>query len=310
MSGTPANIWRSPAEEWLTGRNDYHEGRGRISWKTLIGDLKRFLLVNPKRREELPSAFRHEGFRLPVQDYSSVTQEAGFLNRILSLASRSWFRRKTQDVSIETLLEQAGWLRKSYEEQFRRELDQIANVSPFNRKRLTPKLRYRSGRLIYLAKIDVLASLSRLSPEVPELFFHSKVMAGIASRNIDQVLGLGTNAAQAAAQALRASGERVTMTRSTLSEPEEQSLAVFLLNGVPVERAQEESSNMSDLMRFTTIGADKALMNSIDPFIREIACLHGLAGEPRHPDVLESVFDEDEDLAMDAIDQLQESVSP
>src|SRR6267378_2247535 len=92
--------------------------------------------------------------------------------------------------------------------------------------------------------------------EVPELFFHSKVMAGIASRNIDQLLGLGTNAAQAAAQPLRSSGERVAITRSELSEPEEQSLAVFLLNGVPVTRGDQGSSNLSELMRFTTVGAN------------------------------------------------------
>ena len=100
------------------------------------------------------------------------------------------------------------------------------------------------------------------------------------------------------------------MTRSDLSEPEEQSLAVFLLNGVPVTRGNRGSSGMSELMRFTTVGADRALTKSINPFIREIACLHGLAGKPRHPEVLESVFDVDEDLAMDAIDQLQQSASP
>ena len=64
------------------------------------------------------------------------------------------------------------------------------------------------------------------------------------------------------------------------------------------------------MMRFTTVGANTALMKSNNPFIREIACLHGLAGKPRPPDVLESVFDVDEDLAMDAIDQLQQSASP
>jgi hypothetical protein len=32
--------------EWLKARNDYHESRRRISWATLIGDLKRFLLLN------------------------------------------------------------------------------------------------------------------------------------------------------------------------------------------------------------------------------------------------------------------------
>jgi hypothetical protein len=36
------------AEEWLKARNDYHETEQGITWKTLIDDLKRFLLLNPK----------------------------------------------------------------------------------------------------------------------------------------------------------------------------------------------------------------------------------------------------------------------
>jgi hypothetical protein len=42
---------------------------------------------------------------------------------------------------------------------------------------------------------------------------------------------------------------------------------------------------------------------------RELACLHGLAEHPRHAELLETAYDEDEDLALDAIDQLQQSVS-
>jgi hypothetical protein len=37
--------------------------------------------------------------------------------------------------------------------------------------------------------------------------------------------------------------------------------------------------------------------------------MHGISEQPRHPRMLETVFDEDEDLAMDAIDQLQQSMS-
>ena len=36
------------AAEWLKARNDYHEAQQGITWKTLIDDLKRFLLLNPK----------------------------------------------------------------------------------------------------------------------------------------------------------------------------------------------------------------------------------------------------------------------
>jgi hypothetical protein len=51
-------------------------------------------------------------------------------------------------------------------------------------------------------------------------------------------------------------------------------------------------------------------MRSKDEFIRELACLHGKAPLPRHPEVLESAFDEDQDLAHDVLTALGESVSP
>lgn len=54
--------------------------------------------------------------------------------------------------------------------------------------------------------------------------------------------------------------------------------------------------------------ADQVLMKTATPFIRELACLHGVTDRPRHPEGLE--FDEDEDLAMYTIDQLQQSLSP
>ena len=36
------------AEEWLKARNDIMKRTKGITWKTLIDDLKRFLLLNPK----------------------------------------------------------------------------------------------------------------------------------------------------------------------------------------------------------------------------------------------------------------------
>ncbi|MNY60167.1 hypothetical protein D3C86_1966830 [compost metagenome] len=76
-----------------------------------------------------------------------------------------------------------------------------------------------------------------------------------------------------------------------------------------VHRKENETNNSSDLMRFAVSGVDRALMQSEDPFVRELSCLHGLSEKPRHPDILETAFDEDESLVMDAIDQIQQSLS-
>jgi hypothetical protein len=43
--------------------------------------------------------------------------------------------------------------------------------------------------------------------------------------------------------------------------------------------------------------------------LSEFACLHGIQSKPGHAAILESVFDEDEELAIDAVDQLDQSLS-
>jgi hypothetical protein len=294
--------------EWLKGRYDFHDVRQKISWTTLIGDLKRFLLCNLNERRNLCEAFRNEGFRIPVRDYTGAVYECSYLEKLSNLAKQLWFRKKSQAVTIQTLISQAKYLRVKYELEFKKMIDGTDNLDNFNRKRRIPKLRYNAGRMIYLATDETLALLSKMANELPELHFHATVMNAVANGNIDQLLSFGTNAAQAAAQPMKAANKQATTTLLKLSEAEEQALAVFFLNGVTVKRNEKTPKLSLELMTFATSGADSGLMKSNQSFMREIACLHGI-GQPRHADILETVFDEDELLAMDAIEQLQQSTS-
>ena len=44
-------------------------------------------------------------------------------------------------------------------------------------------------------------------------------------------------------------------------------------------------------------------------FTRELASLHGLSDVPRHAELLDTAFDEAEEIALDAIDQARSSLS-
>lgn len=48
------------------------------------------------------------------------------------------------------------------------------------------------------------------------------------------------------------------------------------------------------------------MMKSKNDFIKEFACLHGIS-HPDHLKVLQSGFDEDEDIVLDLLDQIQPS---
>jgi len=132
------------------------------------------------------------------------------------------------------------------------------------------------------------------------------VIQAIATRNVDGLLPLGANAAQAAAQALAAYNERVECTKKSFTEMEKQTLAILVLNGVPFMDGAIDLPESTPLLRLASQGSSLDLMKCSDPFLRELACLHGLADEPRHSAILLTAFDQDDDLIMDGIDQLQE----
>jgi hypothetical protein len=302
---------RVSASDWLAGRHDFSQGRGVDSWPRLIGDLKRFLLLDPNRGEALQVALRSESFRIPVLDYSTVVRERSFRESAHRYTPGHWFRsrRRASDLTVEALLQLARVLRGKYEAEFHNLLEGAAELSGYERKRRIPKLRYRAGRLIYLATDDSLSRLALEARGIPELHLHVQVMEGVATGKIDNLLSLGNNAAQAAAQPLLAAGKPCSLAREPQNDFENHGLAVFLLNGVPVMRPSPLSPAQPEIVRFAASGSDISLMRSTDPYVREIACLHGLSEGPRHAETLRAAFDEDEELVMDAVDQIQQSAS-
>jgi hypothetical protein len=300
---------RLSAAEWLVGRSDFQDSRRPVSWITFIGDLKRYLLANPDSHDQLRKTFTDAGLRIPVRDYSSAIFECSYLERVANWAKRAWFREKVRRVSVDGLMRQALWLRKSYETEFDALMDGFHKSSNYERKRRIPKLRYRAGRLSYLATNNSLAALSGQARNIRELHLQSMVMKAVADGEIGDLLRLGTNAAQAAAQPMRACNKAASFQVRELTHAESQALAVFRLNGVSLD-GTVHISDETELLGFAQRGASVTLMKSADPFMSEFACLHGISDRVRHADILESVFDEDEQLALDAVDQLGHSFSP
>lgn len=298
------------SDEWLVGRKDFQDSKRPISWMTFIGDLKRYLISHPDNHDELRKTLAGEGFRIPVRDYSSAIYESSFLEKFGQWAKRSWFRNKIKSVTIDSLVHQASWLRGAYEKEFLALVDGFDQLTAYERKRRIPKLRYRTGRLSYLATDDSLKALADHSGSIRELHLQSMVMTALSSGNIDPLLRLGTNAAQAAAQPMRSGNKLAILQSRDLTEAESQAFAVFRFNGVEMRDASTQFASGSELLTFAEKGTSSALMKSSDPFMSEFACLHGLSEQPRHAAILESVFDEDEQLAIDAVDQLGQSLSP
>ena len=175
-------------------------------------------------------------------------------------------------------------------------------------KRALPKLRYRLGRLIYLADPDLLGSVSARTRLVAGLEMQSTIAKCVATGELSDVIRFGTNAAQAAAQAMHMSPYERPLSANPSSKAEWDSLAMFCLNGLVLDGNLIDSERNS-LFRFASRGVDAEMMRTNDIFMQELSCLHGLSAKPRHAEILATAFDTDETIAFDAVEQSQHSFS-
>jgi hypothetical protein len=290
------------AKTWLQGENDYSEVKSGVSWMSMIGDLKRLLVTRPELRGSLVNALADEDLRLPVPDYSAAIGERPYRTRMAELFRSNWFRRSVRTPSVQSVIGQARMLREQYHQEAFALLDGISQAESFLAKRLLPKLRYRFGRLAYIGASSQLAGLAAASAGMPALRFYSAVASSIATGDVSEVIEYGVNAAQAAAQPLRMRSTACQISDQSRLPGNEQSLAVLKLNGL-VLNFEDSNEPESELLTLAGKGVDRSLMRSSDPFVREMACLHGISDKPRHVQILDTAFDPAEEIALDAIEQ-------
>lgn len=291
-------------EEWLEGEFDFDNSIGD-EWVSLISDVKRFLLANPLKRHSLQKIFQENNIRIPIVDYSNAVKDSNYLQRFQDwIRKYKWATKSVKSITIEGLLEQAKKCEKSLYAALDVLLKEDPSASPYAGKRITPKLRYLSGRLLYLSSRERLNQIAQILIARPDLFLVAKTMEAVSSRNFDDVLSMGVNATHSAAQLVRAEGlETVKISNDiNLSPVVEQSLAVLVINGV-LHNYKEINTELIQLVSATDV---RKLMKSSDGFVREFACLHGV-DKPRHQNMLDSSFDRDEEFAMDVLNQLQKS---
>ena len=295
--------FRLIAEDWLGGENDFESGIG-TPWISLIGNIKRFLLANPNMDVRLEKEFLNTDIRIPVKSYAQAVKESSYIQKFNSWRRKYyWSLRAVRTITIPLIMSSAERAMEYYHEALLNLLvEDNKNIESYERKRLIPKLRYYSGRLLFLLDSEGLLAISEKLKEYPELTVLAEVMTAVAIRDVSKVIELGSNATQAAAQILRLSNAPVQCNVDCFNEVNKQSLAVLCLNGVELDI---EPPN-EPLNKFANGENFRELMSSPDLFIQEIACLHGIT-VPRHGEMLDMAFDLDEDLAFDVINQLQNS---
>ncbi len=301
--------FRLSSDDWLDSENDFESSMG-IKWVSLIADTKRFLIANPSHSNvgKLTRAFRDKDIRLPLLDYSQAVKESHYLQRfkdwVNAYSMNNWSLKKVKRIDIEHLLCSAEIAKKSLQKELNELLGRPVPQTPYERKRRIPKLRFLSGRLLFLVNREELKMLAKRLSDYPELSLLIQVMLAVATRDVTEILKMGSNATQAAAQLLRVRDDPVTFNIKIMDDIIDQSLAILSFNSIKYQCNDEQQP--SELRQFSLAHNQSKLMSSEDGFIQEIACLHGI-GETRHSNLLDQAFDRDEELALDVINQLQNS---
>lgn len=294
------------ASEWSLGEGDFEEDVSKPSWMTLIGNLRRHLLVNPNDFDELTARLEQDGFRLPIPYYQADVEETEYLRRLLSYSRSMWMRSVIRSTTVSSIIEEARFLRELYTKQLKLTLEKVISSTGYSRKRHIPKLRFAAGRLLFIGEIDKMRELSVSLTEIDETHLLGEVIGSVTQRNVSNLLKFGANAVQSAAQVLRISDDQVECKQQSIGDVERQGISILRLNGVKL--SEIESHEESDFEKFShSPGLNPDLMTSSDPWIAEMACLHGLDSDCRHTEVMNSSFDPDEQMAFDAIDQLHPS---
>jgi hypothetical protein len=298
------------AKDWLRGVEDAKESKHASYWKSFVGQIKQFLISKPEKLADLADAFGAEEMRLPLPDYSGAIKESGYLKKLINLGRQSWFRSRFREINLQSLIKQACELREAGKERLAQNLDGFANRKGYERKRRIPKLRYDAGRLLYLGRQRDLEDFSSTLTAIPEVTLIGRVFDAVCHRDASSLLGVGTNGVQAAAQVLRLSKLPVRCQLEGWTEAERQGLAILRFNGTRLDLGENPDAPNDELNQLAAWdGTGSALMRSADPFIRELACLHGADHARRFDFLLDSAFDGDEALAFDAINQLNQSDS-
>lgn len=292
-------------KDWLLGENDYGSNS---PWMYLIGDIKKFLLWYPESTEALRDAMVAEDLRLPLPDYSVAVRESSHVERALRLMGWGKYRKGVQGLKLRDLVVRAKDLRASMDHELAQNLEQLGNSRGYSAKRLVTRCRYLAGRLIYIAESGRLGELSHEMRSLPDLTFQAAVAHAVSSRNVDELVDMGVNAAQAASQPLRASARTVSLMRPIDESWQLQAMSILAINGLQVDSNQDLQIT-DPLHRFATQGVSIDLMKHEDAYVRELACLHGLQDGTRHQTMMETAFDPAQDIVLDAIEQARGSLS-
>jgi len=296
-SSDKKTVWVS-ASEWLESADDFQDSSNTFGWMKLVGNVKRLLIFDPKTLNDLADAFLSAEIRLPLPDYAVAVKEASAFEKIRQKSLWWWLRIRSKNLTPDSIVRDALKLRDRLFKETCEILSRNNGAEGFERKRVVSKLRYRLGRLLFIAKRSQIQTLLAAVEGWEELTFHAALMRVVLSNDCSEVIAMGSNVAQSAAQLLKASLETAQFSKPVEGEAASQGLATFVINGVSVSGSVRSTDH--PLLKFSAGPVDHDLMSVPRGLVQDLSCLHGL-GPSRNAEIVKLAFELGQEIILDAL---------
>lgn len=286
-------FFKLTTKEWLSNKNGIdHKLAWR--WPKLIGLIKKYIISQPNNVELLNQLFQKEEIRLEPLTYASEVNSESLSWNFLNWLKSSFYSIKTSKEEILQLIESTTI---EYKRLFQSSFNQTTS-NDLEEKNKTTKLKYLTGRLIYLAKEKDLKIISKQISSIPELKLQFEIIDSLITADISRLVELGTNACQAGSQVLKQKHTTVTCKLSKLSESDILALAIFKFHGLEITFEHNNQID-NELYQFASGDIHPDGTNT-SPYLHEFISLHG--NEPsKHEQMLTSLYDENESFSFDVL---------
>jgi len=223
------------------------------------------------------------------------------MRRIRELSKQLWFKWRRKDEDALSLVGLAIKLRLSLSSELNSKLDNLEQLSPYERKRRIYRLRFLLSRLIYLADPTKYREIETRIASVPELIVFRAIFGALATGEITDLLDYGTAPAHAVAQAISTTGFELSCRRINWeATATTQAWSVFAAYGIKINGSPPPRFDIVQICDWDERSIE--LLHSTDAYVQEIACLHGAYPDRRHDELLQSAFDTDDNVAYDLVD--------
>lgn len=290
---TDKKYYRITTNQWQNNRLGVDNNLTK-KWIEFVGLLKKFMIQNKSDLELLKDKLKTHEIRLELNVFNSETKSLSLGKKLLNWMD---LNPRNSTISENEVLNYANSLRNEYFKSFISTLESTySNEVEYNSR--ISRLRYIVGRLIYLAKFDDLKIIADKISGIDELKLQFEIIMAIITLDISIIAKMGTNASQSLAQVIKSFATEVTFSGNLESTYIAQSLSVFKFHGIDVNYSEETQIN--DPLLYFAQGKINEALKYKDSYIDEVATLHG-QGSSKHQSILSTLFDENESINFDVI---------